>query len=284
MTFLETPRFPDSLAFNNFEAATEWSTDVVEVFSGAEQRNANWTQARHRYSADMIPWRESDVLAFKAWVQVLKGRAIGFRLRDPLDHADDGAGYLGTGYGTGLPTYPMVKRYAVGALTHDRRITKPGAVTLKRNGSAVAVGIGTGQATVDAATGVATFAAIATSGISTITPGATTDVQLSTAVGIVVGGMLHLSGIGGTLGAALNGKAWPVTAVAAATYTLAVSTTGLTGATTGYGTRYPQPDDALTWVGDFEIPARLDTDSVRFDPRGNGIWQPVGLTIVEIRQ
>lgn len=283
MDFIDTPRFPDALALNGFDAVTAWSTDVIEVFSGGEQRNANWTQARHHYSADMIPWRTADVQAFQAWSMVLKGRAIGFRFRDPLDHDDGAAGYLGTGYGTGLPTYQLVKRYAVGGLTHDRIIRKAGEVTLKRNSTAVPVGIGAGQATLDSTTGIATFAPIAQSGISTITPGASTNVQLISAIGLVVGGMLHLSGIGGTLGATLNGKAWPITAVSGATYTISAATTGLTGATTGYGSRYPQPDDALTWAGTFDVPVRLDTDTVRFEPRGNGIWQPVGLTLIEVR-
>ena len=44
--FLETPRFPFALALNGFSGGPGFSTGIVEMASGDEQRNAQWAQAR----------------------------------------------------------------------------------------------------------------------------------------------------------------------------------------------------------------------------------------------
>lgn len=283
--FLETPRFPFALALGGFEGGPGFSTGIVEVASGAEQRNANWSQARREWTGDNIPWERAQIAQLLDFTHCMQGRAVGFRFRDPLDYRDDGRGILGAGAGAGLPTYKLVKRYAVGALTHDRHIRKPvpGSVTLFRNGAAIATGSGAGQATLDTTTGIVTFGAEASGSVASATPGATTVIGLGAPVGLVVGQLLYVTGLPGTLGAALNGRAWPITAVAGASYTLGVNTTGLTGGSGGSAFKYPQPADALTWVGEFDVPVRFANDRFTYAAAGRDIWQFTGLGLIELR-
>ncbi len=49
MSFHEI-RFPDDIAFGS-SGGPEYSTDIVETFSGHEQRNINWSQSRAKYNA-----------------------------------------------------------------------------------------------------------------------------------------------------------------------------------------------------------------------------------------
>ena len=91
-------------------------------------------------------------------------------------------------------------------------------------------------------------------------------------------------GLVGTLGAVLNGRAWPITAVSGASYTIAVNSTGLTGGGGGSAYRYPQPTDALTWVGEFDVPVRFASDRFSYAPSGRDIWQFTGLGLIELRK
>ena len=283
--FIETPRFPFALALGGFEGGPGFSTGIVEVASGAEQRNAQWAQARREWTGDNIPWERPQIAQLLDFTHCMQGRAVGFRFRDPLDYNADGRGLLGTGVGAGLPTYRLVKRYAVGALVHDRNITKPvpGSVTLLRNGTAVAAGSGAGQALLDTTTGIVTFGAEASGSVASATPGATTVIGLGATMPAAVGQLLYLSGLPGTLGAALNGRSWPVTEVAGASYTLGINTTGLTGGSGGSAYKYPQPTDVLTWSGEFDVPVRFANDRFTYAAAGRDIWQFTGLGLIELR-
>ena len=284
--FLETPRFPFALALNGFSGGPGFSTGIVEMASGDEQRNAQWAQARREWSGDHIPWVRAQIAQLLDFCHCMQGRAVGFRFRDPLDYRDDGRGILGAGVGAGLPTYQLGKRYAVGTLQHDRAIRKPvpGTITIKRNGAAVAVGSVAGQVTLDTATGIATFGAEASGSVASATPGTTTVIGLGAAMGLSVGQLIYLNGLVGTLGDALNGRAWPITAVSGASYTIAVNSTGLTGGGGGSAYRYPQPTDALTWVGEFDVPVRFASDRFSYAPSGRDIWQFTGLGLIELRK
>ena len=53
------------------------------------------------------------------------------------------------------------------------------------------------------------------------------------------------------------------------TWTINAVTTGLT-ASGGTAYEYPQATDALTWAGDFDVPARFDTDEMRYQMLESG--------------
>ena len=284
MAFLESPRFPDRLAVG-VAGGPGFNTSVIRIQSGRRIAAVNWDLPLRTWSVRHIPVNDrGSYLALQNHFMAVRGMAHGFRLRDPFDYADEGAGLLGTtGAGTGLPTAQLVKQYGLPGFYSQRPIYKPLAVVVRRNGSPVAVGVGAGQIALNSTTGLVTFVADASSGIASITPGATTSVTLSAAVGVLTAGTLYLSGISGTVGTALNGKAWSVNSVSGATYTLAVNTAGLSGSG-GLGSRYPQPTDALTWTGEFDTPVYFTSDEFRPEFVGRDVISFPDLGIEEARQ
>src|SRR5574337_292563 len=165
--FLETPRFPDDLAVWAMGGVC-FNTTVVGSTSGREERNILWQFGRGRWDLQNT-FRKNGQAADGLTVQYLrnffrymKGQAYGFRFRDWTDYQDEGHGILGapvtsyshapapSGTGTGIPTYQLYKAYAATPLADYRIISKPYAgvvpTTVFRNGVAVVVGTGAGQA------------------------------------------------------------------------------------------------------------------------------------------
>lgn len=283
MSFIETPRFPDAL-LSGLDGGPQFHTDEVQFRSGARVVNSVWQLPRRTFDITPIPTADRAMyLTLLNFFMATRGRAHSFRLRDPFDNADDGAGILAEGIGTGLPTYQLGKRYGLAGFYHTRPITKPyGTPTVKRNGSAVTQGAAAGNISIDTTTGVVTFVKDASFGVASITVGNPTVVTLYAVIGLSAGGLMYLSGITGTLGTLLNGKAWPVTAISGNNHTLTVNTTGLSGSG-GTGYKYPQPTDALTWAGQFDTPCHFTTDEFRPQALGNGVFAFPGLGIEEDR-
>ena len=127
-----------------------FSTQIVTLASGAEQRNVNWSQARGRWNISTGIRSRADMAAVIAHFHVVKGRAYSFRLKDwnDFDAADQAMVQI-------TPTvWQIVKRYNRSGYEHVRTITKPvaGSVTVKIAGSPVT------PAAIDTQTGRITFA------------------------------------------------------------------------------------------------------------------------------
>lgn len=145
-------RFPFELGFGA-AGGPAFSTQVVVTGSGAEQRNAQWSDARLEYDAGLGLRSEADLTQLLGFFRARRGQAHGFRFLDPLDNssADDGAApaatdqILGTGNG-GTTRFALVKRYGDAGLGDDppqsRRITRPWpeSVVVAVNGVAQAGG------------------------------------------------------------------------------------------------------------------------------------------------
>ena len=151
MSFIETPRFPDSIAFGAV-SGPEFSTDIVITVGGQESRNANWAATRGRYEVGLVnkdkPTTDALIAFFRA---VAYGRANAFRMKDHNDfEAYDQP--LGTGDGV-TTTWQMIKVYSSGAQVYQRTITKPvaGTTTAKLNG------VPTTGFTMATTTGILTF-------------------------------------------------------------------------------------------------------------------------------
>ena len=265
MSFIETPRFPDDLSYGATGGPT-YATDVVVTEGGQEYRNAIWSQARARYNVAHAARTPTQYATLLAYFRAMRGRAHGFRFKDWTDYAcSSSAGVLGAGVGTAVAAYQLGKKYATGSLTETRTIRKPvsGTVIVYRNGSPATAGAGAGQYALDTTTGTVTWVADGNGGITAITVGATTVLTLTTAVtGAAIGDELYVTGVGGTTGDLLNGSVWAITNIATNVYTIAANTTGLTGAATGNVYLYPQPEDTLTWAGEFDVPVRFDADNI----------------------
>lgn len=148
MTGFHDVRFPDAIARGAI-GGPEFSTDVIAVASGYEQRNVNWSAARAKFDISTgIRTREqmAEVIAF---FRARRGRAYGFRFRDWND-------FEATGEALASTADPLVwqlrKQYVSGPSAEQRAITKPeiGTVVVRVDGDPVAV-------TVDHLTGLVTF-------------------------------------------------------------------------------------------------------------------------------
>jgi uncharacterized protein (TIGR02217 family) len=105
-----------------------YSTNVVTSASGHEYRNANWSEARLRFDAGPGVRGERELATLIAFFRARRGRAVGFRFRDPFDFcsAPDGGEVAATdqalGVGDGARTrFSLRKSYG----DVERRITRP---------------------------------------------------------------------------------------------------------------------------------------------------------------
>ena len=115
-----------------------FSTQVAILSSGHEQRNAMWQGARLSYDAGLGVRSEADLALLIAFFRARRGRAAGFRFRDPMDWTSGPFGadisaadqMIGIGDGTTL-SFRLEKRYGDGPDAQGRLITRPQAGTVR---------------------------------------------------------------------------------------------------------------------------------------------------------
>jgi uncharacterized protein (TIGR02217 family) len=179
MAFHEV-RFPEAIS-RGARGGPERRTQVVELTSGAEERNASWANSRRRYDVAYGIRRADDLAAIVAFFETRNGRLHGFRFKDWADYLS--CLPSGTpaptdqplGLGDGVTTsFPLRKRYASGAQAWFRTIAKPvtGSVRVARDGVELTSGW-----SADSATGVVTFAAPPAAGVE-LTAGFAFDVPV----------------------------------------------------------------------------------------------------------
>lgn len=121
MAFL-TQRFPTDIS-RGATGGPEFSTGVVALQSGHEQRNINWAQSRGKWNVSYGVKTKAQLDNLVAFFMAARGRAHAFRFKDWADHmATDQT--LGLGNGTGK-VFQLIKDYAVGTTSHLRTITRP---------------------------------------------------------------------------------------------------------------------------------------------------------------
>jgi uncharacterized protein (TIGR02217 family) len=167
MAFHEV-RFPDNIS-RGARGGPERRTQIVELASGDEERNASWANSRRRYDVAYGIRRADDLAAVVAFFEARNGRLHGFRYKDWADYksalpslaitATDQQ--IGTGTGS-LQTFQLAKRYTSGPQTWVRTITKPVTGTVR-----VALGMVEQMSgwTVDTTTGVVTFTTAPANGV-----------------------------------------------------------------------------------------------------------------------
>jgi uncharacterized protein (TIGR02217 family) len=154
-------RFPDDIAFGA-RGGPEFNTSVVLTGGGFEQRNVNWQAARRRYDVGHGVKTQAQFQALLAFYLARAGRAHGFRFRDHADFLLPEQS-IGEGDGASLE-FQLFKRYSSGGIDHDRALRKPvaGTVAFWLDASPQAEGA---DFSVDAATGLVTFAVAPAAGI-----------------------------------------------------------------------------------------------------------------------
>ena len=127
MAFVETPRFPDTLAYW-MQGGRGFLTIVTETYGGNEYRNAAWSQARGTYQAQGEMLRSLHAsnpeyfVPLRNLFRVCYGQLNAFRFKDFQDYKDEGGGVLGTG-GVGVSStlaYQMYKNYAVSPASYQQ--------------------------------------------------------------------------------------------------------------------------------------------------------------------
>ena len=84
MAFHEV-RFPEAIG-RGARGGPERRTQVVELASGDEERNASWANSRRRYDVSYGIRRADDLAAVVAFFEARNGRLHGFRFRDWSDY------------------------------------------------------------------------------------------------------------------------------------------------------------------------------------------------------
>jgi uncharacterized protein (TIGR02217 family) len=167
MAFHEV-RFPDNIS-RGAKGGPERRTQIVELASGDEERNASWANSRRRYDVAYGIRRADDLAAVVAFFEARNGRLHGFRYKDWADYKSSLPSLaitptdqqIGTGTG-GLQTFQLAKRYTSGAQIWTRSIAKPVTGTVR-----VALGMVEQMSgwTVDTTTGVITFTTAPANGV-----------------------------------------------------------------------------------------------------------------------
>ncbi|GLS80925.1 DUF2460 domain-containing protein [Paracoccus marinus] len=179
MAFHEV-RFPDSIS-RGARGGPERRTQIVELASGAEERNASWANSRRRYDVAYGIRRADDLAAVVAFFEARNGRLHGFRFKDWADFKSCLPSQtpvstdqpIGAGNGS-TNTFQLAKRYTSGAQSWTRAITKPvaGTVAIALNGTPQASGW-----SVSTTTGLITFTTAPAAGVA-ITAGFEFDVPV----------------------------------------------------------------------------------------------------------
>ncbi|UOM36659.1 DUF2460 domain-containing protein [Acuticoccus sp. I52.16.1] len=168
MAFHEV-RFPEDIS-RGARGGPQRRTQIVELASGAEERNASWANSRRRYDVAYGIRRVDDLAAVVAFFEARNGRLYGFRFKDWADHKScTPSGTPGPtdqliGIGDGEQTeLQLTKAYASGGHSWVRAITKPvsGTVRIALNGAEQMNGW-----SVDAGTGIVTFAPAPADGVA----------------------------------------------------------------------------------------------------------------------
>ncbi len=149
MSFFESPRFPDVIAFSAM-GGPGFSTSVVTLASGYESRNINWSASRYGYDLAIPVRNQTEVDTINAFFRNARGKANGFRFKDWADFTASVAPTITLT----TKTFQLQKIYASESQINNRLITKPIASTLEVFVNAVKV---TSGYTLDASTGILTF-------------------------------------------------------------------------------------------------------------------------------
>jgi len=168
MAFHEV-RFPDNIS-RGARGGPERRTQVVELASGDEERNASWANSRRRYDVAYGIRRADDLAAVVAFFEARNGRLHGFRFKDWADYKSSLPSQpvsatdqlIGTGDGT-MTAFHLVKHYSSGAQSWSRAIAKPvaGSVRMALDGVEEL-----GGWSVDITTGVVTFTTAPGAGVA----------------------------------------------------------------------------------------------------------------------
>lgn len=190
MSFHEV-RFPDNVSYGS-GGGPGYSTSIIELEGGNEERVGRWTNARRKYDVSYGIKSPEQLHTVHGFYIAREGPLHGFRYKDWIDYATCPSGNLHVpnsvgsvetvtpfdqtlAAGTGaLTQFQLLKRYTSGPSTKIRPISKPvaGTVRVAVNGAEVVSGW-----SVDNTTGIVTFTSPPSNG-AVVTAGCEFDVPV----------------------------------------------------------------------------------------------------------
>ncbi len=156
VTVFHDVRLPDDVE-RGAQGGPRFSTTVVPLFGGFEQRNINWQSTRGEWDVGYGIQSQTAVDVIIAFFYARNGRAIGFRFKDWSDF-NIVTGQIGLGDDV-TTVFQVVKVYSSGGFTHSRTIRKivVSTYTVFLEGTPVPEGAGPGKFTIDINTGLVTM-------------------------------------------------------------------------------------------------------------------------------
>lgn len=174
MSFLETPRFPDDIAYGS-KGGPSFKTNVFTLSSGHEHRNIQWSTPKHMYDVAYGVRSQAKLYSLIEYFHAVAGMAYGFRFKDygdfkscaPGENVNDEDQPMESFSGESTDTqFKLVKVYTKGAFTRTRRIYKPvdGTILVAVDG---VVKVEDTDYAIDYTTGLLTFSSTQTTSLVT---------------------------------------------------------------------------------------------------------------------
>lgn len=245
---------------------------VVKLGSGYEHRNERWDEALRSYDAGLGIRDISALRTALAFWQARGGRLRGFRFKDWSDYEATNEPLSPDG----SPTVKLTRTYASGSQKHVRDIKKPRTgVSMERGGSSYTF------AALDTTTGIVTLSKDKDLSITDVTAASPAEVTTSSAHGLSDDEYVWITNTGLS---EIDDQVWQVNVTSSTTAELKGSdTSGTGGSSSGSLEQYVQPNEDLTWSGEFDVPARFSEQDLGFELT-NGLQGSVpSLLIEEIR-
>lgn len=145
-------QFPTDISYGS-QGGPEWTTEVIVLGTGYEQRNQLWTYPRERWDVAYGVKERDDLVMLLDFFMARKGRLHGFRFKNHNDYTT-GTTQQPIGMGdNNKTTFQLIKRYSSGSYNTDRKIVKPIETTVEVyvNGQAIS------NWSVDDTTGIVTI-------------------------------------------------------------------------------------------------------------------------------
>lgn len=103
-----------------WEGGPEFRTQIVELQNGRERRNAEWSQAKHRYSAPFMNISKEAYRQIKEMHLVCRGQLHCFKFRDTLDNSASQEFFA---VGDGVTTsFQLSKTSSIGGVGYTRGV------------------------------------------------------------------------------------------------------------------------------------------------------------------
>lgn len=121
MTSFHNVRLPEEIE-QGAQGGPRFKTTILEMNSGQEQRNIEWSRARGRWDISYGVRDKADIDAVRDFFYARYARAYGFRFKDWMDF-ELARTSIGTGNGS-TTNFDIYKYYSSGGYVYARRLTR----------------------------------------------------------------------------------------------------------------------------------------------------------------